>query len=343
MFTDAFEDFLRGHCAPSDVRALESGGAYRPMWESLAESGFLELMAPEDAGGAGLDLSGTLPILRTIGAHAVPLPVGDAIVLRALMPAARSVPAGIPALAPAVVRTLGGGVRAVRVPYGAIADWIVAEFDQQLWLLDARAATRQSVGVHHDSTADLTWSASDLNEAMQVMGFPFPDGSLLACAAAVNAALMDGALVRSFELTLQYANERTQFGKAIGRNQAIQHQLAVMAEHVAAARMAVASAFPAGRQIPATLPAAIAKARASEAASLTAPIAHAVHGAIGVTEEYDLQLLTRRLHMWRLAHGSENYWHRVVGEALLDAEHMGVVDFVRWAPRTVSRDACAPC
>ena len=50
-----------------------------------------------------------------------------------------------------------------------------------------------------------------------------------------------------------------------------------------------------------------------------ADIAHAVHGAIGVTEEFDLQLYTRRLREWRLAAGSESYWHERIGaEALAD-------------------------
>ncbi|CPJ26546.1 acyl-CoA dehydrogenase [Bordetella pertussis] len=73
---------------------------------------------------------------------------------------------------------------------------------------------------------------------------------------------------------------------------------------------------------------AVAKARASEAAALAANTAHAVHGAIGVTEEYDLQLYTRRLHGWRLAHGSEAYWHQVVGAALMGSGD-GAVQFVR--------------
>ncbi|CPQ60365.1 acyl-CoA dehydrogenase [Bordetella pertussis] len=62
--------------------------------------------------------------------------------------------------------------------------------------------------------------------------------------------------------------------------------------------------------------------------ALAANTAHAVHGAIGVTEEYDLQLYTRRLHGWRLAHGSEAYWHQVVGAALMGSGD-GAVQFVR--------------
>jgi alkylation response protein AidB-like acyl-CoA dehydrogenase len=74
----------------------------------------------------------------------------------------------------------------------------------------------------------------------------------------------------------------------------------------------------------------MAKARASEAAVLVANTAHGLHGAIGVTEEYDLQLLTRRLHEWRMVHGSETYWNRLIGEQLL-AANTTLCEFVRMA------------
>ena len=72
----------------------------------------------------------------------------------------------------------------------------------------------------------------------------------------------------------------------------------------------------------------IAKARSSAAVSAVASIAHAVHGAIGVTQEFHLQLLTRRLHAWRLEAGGEDYWHRKLGAALLSQEST-TLDFIR--------------
>ena len=146
--------------------------------------------------------------------------------------------------------------------------------------------------------------------------------------AAVVAAQMAGALRAVFQRTLQYANERQQFGRAIGKFQAIQHQLAVMSEHVFAARMAAQIGCSGVALIPDRLRVATAKARCSEAALAVSEAAHAIHGAIGFTEEYDLQLFTRRLHAWRQAAGSESYWHGVAGEALL--AHDGLtLDMVR--------------
>ena len=149
-------------------------------------------------------------------------------------------------------------------------------------------------------------------------------------AAAVFAALLAGAMTRVFEMTLQYCNERSQFGKALGKFQAVQHQLSVMAEQVAAASIAAEAAFQTPGRSPRLLAAAIAKGRASEAAAGVANAAHALHGAIGVTEEYDLQLFTRRLHEWRLAHGAEGHWHRIVGSLALDSGAT-LAEFVRTA------------
>ena len=92
---------------------------------------------------------------------------------------------------------------------------------------------------------------------------------------------------------------------------------------------AAEAAFATGDRLPGAAACAVAKARTSEAAQLIASIAHAVHGAIGITEEYDLQLSTRRLHEWRVAHGSEAWWHRRVGEFFIQSDAPLAADFVR--------------
>ncbi|WP_251864635.1 acyl-CoA dehydrogenase family protein [Achromobacter sp. Marseille-Q4962] len=327
MYSEAFEDLLKGHCEPSVVRAIDAGGSHAALWDAIGQSGFLELLAPEDAGGAGASLADALPLFMALGAHAVPLPVGQAMALRALLPAGMSPPAGLPTFAPGAAEGAGGGLAARRVPYGMLAAAVLAEIDGALWLLDAADARRAGCGLHGESTADLSWEG-DAWRRKGVRLEENADGRLAAWGAALHAALLSGAMTRCFELTLQYGNDRSQFGRSIGKFQAIQHQLAVMAEHVAAARIATAAAFPAQATQPALLPSAVAKARASEAAALAASIAHAVHGAIGITEEYDLQLHTRRLHAWRLAHGSEAHWNGVVGKALMQGG-AGAAEFVR--------------
>jgi acyl-CoA dehydrogenase len=127
-----------------------------------------------------------------------------------------------------------------------------------------------------------------------------------------------------FSRTLQYANDRNQFGRPIGKFQAIQHQLSVISEHVFAARMAAQMGCSGDR-----LRVAIAKARTGEAALEVAALSHSIHGAIGFTEEFDLQMYTRRLHAWRQAGGSESYWHDVLGTELVDHRQGLALDLIR--------------
>lgn len=150
-----------------------------------------------------------------------------------------------------------------------------------------------------------------------------------ALGAVVTAAQIVGALERVLELCVAFANQREQFGRPIGKFQAVQHQLAVMAEQVAAARMAAQIGCQGQGLMPDPLCAAIAKSRTSAAAAIVTPMAHAIHGAIGVTAELDPQLYTRRLHRWRGEYGSEHAWNLTLGQAVLAADQPLALDFMR--------------
>ncbi len=149
-------------------------------------------------------------------------------------------------------------------------------------------------------------------------------------AAVLRAALIAGAGGKVLAMSVGYANDRVQFGKPIGKQQAIQQQLAVMAEQSVAARLAAQIGLAAGLQ-PGVEAAATAKLMASMAANEIANIAHAVHGAIGISEEFDLQLYTRRLRQWRLDEGAEGYWSERLGRARLESGAASSVDYARAA------------
>jgi acyl-CoA dehydrogenase len=147
--------------------------------------------------------------------------------------------------------------------------------------------------------------------------------------ALVAAGLLVGALERAFEITVEFANDRTQFGRPIGKFQAVQQLLSIMAEQTFAAKMAAEIGFASDGWMPDPLLAALAKSRSSDAAALVSAHAHAVHGAIGATEEYDLQLFTRRIQQGRTAFGSETYWNRLIGETVIASGEDGVLDNIR--------------
>jgi acyl-CoA dehydrogenase len=146
--------------------------------------------------------------------------------------------------------------------------------------------------------------------------------------AVIAAAAIAGAGDRILAMTIDYANQRIQFGKPIAKQQAIQQQLAVMAEQVVIARIAAQIGCAHGLTPPLES-AAIAKQGASRAAVHIAAIAHAVHGAIGISEAHDLSLYTRRLNEWRAVQGSESYWAHRLGHARLSVPDVTSVDYIR--------------
>jgi len=154
-----------------------------------------------------------------------------------------------------------------------------------------------------------------------------PAPTLRQLQAAINTALIAGAGTRVLQLTLDHAQQRVQFGKPISSFQAVQHQLAVMAEQASNARMAAQLAFSSSTLLPQPLLAAMALTVAGEAATTLAAASHAVHGAIGITREYDLQLYTRRLLAWRTSAGSPAYWSQQVASHWLQAGGTDTVDF----------------
>ncbi|QNO29162.1 acyl-CoA dehydrogenase family protein [Sphingopyxis sp. OPL5] len=309
-FLEPFERMLEDIAPPAAVRAIEQGSSIDTMWRAFAESGFLDALVPEERGGAGLPLSEVQPLWMALGRHAVPLPVGETMIARALLADAPEAP---------VALAVAEGA-AVVVPCGLVAAHLLVESGDGLHLIEAKG---EATGVPASLAARFDLAA------LPAPVVPAPEGSLRGLAAILRAALIAGAAERLTAMTATYANERVQFGKPIGRQQALQQQMAVMAEEMVAARVAsqlgCAGAFP-----PSLVAAATAKSVASRAAACVAATAHAVHGAIGISEEYDLQLFTRRLHEWRLADGSETYWNRLLGAARLgDAGRS--VDYVREA------------
>lgn len=146
-------------------------------------------------------------------------------------------------------------------------------------------------------------------------------------AAVLAVAEIAGLAERVLDMSLSYANDRVQFGKPIGKLQVIQQQLAVLGEQVLLTRMASQIGCAQGLS-PSPDVVAVSKQVASAAVPQIVSIAHAVHGAIGITEEFDLQRYTRRLHALRLAHGSDGYWAAILGRTRIQAERQSSVEFI---------------
>ncbi|MCM3926018.1 acyl-CoA dehydrogenase, partial [Frankia sp. AiPs1] len=63
--------------------------------------------------------------------------------------------------------------------------------------------------------------------------------------------------------------------------------------------------------------AAAARAVAARTAGTVATDTHQLHGAIGITQEYPLHLVTRRLWSWRDDEGTQRRWERLLGDEVV--------------------------
>jgi alkylation response protein AidB-like acyl-CoA dehydrogenase len=105
-----------------------------------------------------------------------------------------------------------------------------------------------------------------------------------------------GVAQRALELAVQYARERTQFGRPIGSFQAVKHKCVDMMVAVENARsLAYYAAWAvAERHRERAKAVAMAKAYASEMGRSVTADAIQIHGGIGFTWEHDLHLYYRR-------------------------------------------------
>jgi acyl-CoA dehydrogenase len=169
-------------------------------------------------------------------------------------------------------------------------------------------------------------SISDEDVSLASRGWN-PDRLQLA-GALFRAVAMTGALETVLALTVRYAQERVQFGRPIGKFQAVQQQISVLASQVAAAVAAAQGAIDRAANDEAAFEIAAAKTRIGDAAGIASAIAHQVHGAMGFTHEHSLQLSTRRLWTWRDEFGSESEWAEWIGRAVTRVGGAGLWPYI---------------
>lgn len=303
------------------LEAAEGGAWPQALWTVVAEHGLHQPFAA--VGEDGPDWRDLHVLLFAAGRAALPLPLGEtAIAGRALREAGITVPDTALGLAARTELSLDKADRvdgtAHKVPWGAAVPFLVARAARrdgaQLVLLSTEGIDRRlDRNLAREPRDDLTFES-----AVPVAAAPWPAGwpaeRLHDLAALLRAAQIAGALDRVLDISVTYAGERKQFGRPIGRFQAIQHQLAELAGEAAAAAVAAEGGFRAldAGQEP-WFAIAVAKQRASEAAGRGAAIGHQVHGAIGFTYEHNLHYLTRRLWSWRSEYGNASAWAQAIG------------------------------
>jgi alkylation response protein AidB-like acyl-CoA dehydrogenase len=124
------------------------------------------------------------------------------------------------------------------------------------------------------------------------------------------AAELLGVATEAFERTLDYLRQRTQFGRIIGEFQGLQHRAATLFCELELARSAVLGALRTADVADAPLAAAasLAKARATEVATLAVNEAVQMHGGIGMTDDFEIGFFMKRAAALRHTFG-DAYFH----------------------------------
>ncbi len=308
-FRDAARDLLANECPPAAVRAAWSSDSGRSVtaWPALAAMGVLGALAPEAAGGLGLQLVDLVLVLEETGYVALPDPIVEhAAVAVPLLPD----PAPAARGDVAVTASLDGSGLAV---WADTADLVVLDAGDAL-----AVAARDALTLTPHRSVD---------GARRVFGVgPAPDAAPRVVDVAAfdrgalgAAAQLVGLARRLLELTVGYVQERRQFGVPVGSFQAVKH-------HLADARIALEFAAPLVYRAAWSLSTgdpdapqhvSMAKAQAGGAAHRTGRAALQCHGAMGYSFEYDLHLYLKRAWALAAAWGDET-WHRArVGRAIL--------------------------
>lgn len=336
--TEAVDDILQPGSSPEANAAAEASGRPGPAWEQLIELGFSHAPLPEGVGGGGLDFAEAVSLLWVCGRRAAYLPLAETAFLGGWLLAE----AGL------------------EVPTGSITSGPIHPSEQlsarragEHWVLDGRAqipwaAVSDTIALLAASDSGYVLASVDpaqlsLSPGANVAGEPREVVDLAGVAVAADrvatvdddlvqaywrrgalsrAVAAQGAMESALQLTLRYASQREQFGRAISSFQAVAQHLAVMAREVELSRAAVDLAVARtsnGHRDDNLLEVASARVRVCAAGDEVSRLAHQVHGAIGVTSEYALQLFTRRLWSWRDEFGDEIFWADRLGSLAAEA------------------------
>lgn len=347
-------DLFQQRCPLDTVRELESSNrGYDPqLWQQMASLDWLGLSYPERVGGSGAGASALLPVYIEMGRALVPSPhLSSAVICGHTLVAEdtrhdllASMISGQTILAPAIseeggefgpdaitlpATSSGAGYRLrgtkVLVPYAHVA---------QRLLVAARAAEGITLFL-------VDSSAAELERLPNIAGYPLfaatfddvevgPDtvvgrvgrgydllGPALSRGSVLRSAEIAGAGEALLDISVTYAKQREQFGRAVGQFQAVQYLCSDMAiaGHVTSllARQA-AWALDQGR--PAQHEVAAAGAYGSRAAQRIVHCAHEVHAGMAFMVESNVQLFTRRAKHWEFDLGDAAYHDDAVVGAL---------------------------
>ena len=303
LLIDGARRLLAKVCTYEAVQAAEADGWSSSVWDAVDGAGYASL--------SDLPLADALAVLTVAGEYAAPVPLAEAALAGWLLEEA--VGGTVSVACAGDLRLDGDGLSgsAVRVPWGHAVQRVVAVVGEQAVVAPVASAARiqRHTNLAGEPRDTLVFDRAE-PEAVQPAACDLQRRGAL-----TRVALMAGALGAMARLTITYAGERRQFGRPIAAFQAVQQHLVNVAQDASL----VAAASEGAARVAGSFEIAAAKALASRAALTATASAHQVHGAMGLTREYRLHHLSRRLWAWRSEYGDELHWVHELGSAMAAA------------------------
>jgi acyl-CoA dehydrogenase len=321
LLVETVDRLLTDACTFEAVEQAEATGWSPSVWQALAEAGFPWVGIDEASGGSGGSLYDLAAILRAVGRAAAPVPIAETAMIGGplLAAAGLALPAG-----PLSVVEAPGELRDGRLLVDGIAAWArhaeriivvagpsvcVLRPDQLQLTAGANLAGEARDHVQADLALD------DIAHGAVEQAVDQLDAWTMACqrGALSRVIMAAGALGAMAQMTVDYTNVRRQFGKPVATFQAVQQHLVIATQSAVRAQMAADVAVRAVAGGAGGFEVAAARVVVDDAITLGTRAAHQAHGAMGVTREYPLHQLTRRLWAWRHEWGTTTRWRREVG------------------------------
>ena len=345
MLMEQAQRLFKQVVSPQELISADQGMWPAQLWQQIEQSGFADALVAQDQGGSGLLARDALRLARLAAYHALPLPLGETMLARALwahaggaVDAHANQPLSLALAssgdAPRLrVHTSGTAPSFVLSGSAPRVPWARQVGTVLVFARDAHGAGHfvlvPTTGLRTEARLNLANEARDTvyfdDLAVSAQSVRPATGQAAAAGFAHHGALlrahqMVGAMERCLDFALAYANDRVQFGRAIARFPAVQTMLVQAASQSAAAAACAElaaehweSALGLGQHEAFEMTVAMAKARSGEAAGQVAALCHQVHAAIGFTQEHQLHYFTRRLWSWRDEFGSDAYWQQDIG------------------------------
>lgn len=309
----------------------EPKGWSQDIWTSFVDLGLTMLPFSEAVGGLGLGGVETMIVGEAFGKGLVIEPYLSSIVMAGSaiefgageasedilvdIIAGKKI-AALADLADTKISNFGLSGTASVVLGGDQADLLIIPFADQAYLIPSTASgvTIRGYRLHGGGGA-----ADVMFENVNVSGLTFlAKGSVtkgIESGISFLAAEASGAMRAAFEDTVEYLKIREQFGKPIGKNQALQHRAAEMLVEVEQAESAAIYAALLTREqdpIERARGMAAVKAVIGKTGRFVAQSAVQLHGGIGVSEEHMISHYFRRLTaIGMLLGGTKNHLQKL--------------------------------